>query len=137
MVGTRGSEDEVAIAQRRIRELEQQLAARDRELAELEVKRRCIAGTLIKVQRRNTKLEAAQAQRRAEMLSANPKFILRNYQAHETICALEDEDDPSKLHRLLRVLERPFDEQPEAEAEGFAEPAPLQVAQERGVTILS
>jgi len=66
--------------------------------------------------------EAAQAQRRAEMLSANPKFILRNYQAHEVICALEDEDDPSKLHRLLRVLERPFDEQPEAEAEGFAEP---------------
>ena len=62
-MNTRGSEDQLGAAHRRIRELEAALAKRDREIADLEVKRKCIAGTLIKVQRRNTKLQAAQEQR--------------------------------------------------------------------------
>lgn len=80
---------------------------------------------------------ALSAARRAAMLRSNPKYILRNYHAHDAIEELEKSGDASKLHRLLDVLQRPFDEMPEAAAEGYAEPAPLEVARERGVTILS
>ena len=42
---------------------------------------------------------------------ANPKYVLRNYQAQLAIDALE-KGDASVLERLMRVLARPYDEQP-------------------------
>lgn len=51
---------------------------------------------------------------REEMLRANPKYVLRNYLAQGAIEAAEA-GDPAPLHRLMRVLRRPFDEQPEEE----------------------
>jgi uncharacterized protein YdiU (UPF0061 family) len=50
--------------------------------------------------------------RRARMNRANPKYVLRNYQAQLAIDALE-RGDPSVMERLMTVLERPYDEQPE------------------------
>ncbi|MBV8030084.1 MAG: YdiU family protein [Betaproteobacteria bacterium] len=52
--------------------------------------------------------------RRERMNAANPKYVFRNYLAQTAIDALA-QDDASVLERLMRVLERPFDEQPEHE----------------------
>ncbi len=49
--------------------------------------------------------------RAARMSGANPKYVFRNYLAQQAIDALE-QGDASVLERLLRVLARPYDEQP-------------------------
>jgi uncharacterized protein YdiU (UPF0061 family) len=61
------------------------------------------------------KQEAVGPQERiARMKQANPKYVFRNYLAVQAIEALE-QGDASVLERLMRVLERPYDEQPEHE----------------------
>ncbi|MDP2826076.1 MAG: protein adenylyltransferase SelO family protein [Sulfuritalea sp.] len=54
----------------------------------------------------------APAARRARMNRCNPKYVARNYLAQLAIDALE-QGDASVIERLLAVLERPYDEQPE------------------------
>jgi serine/tyrosine/threonine adenylyltransferase len=61
-------------------------------------------------------------ERRAQMRRTNPKFILRSYLAQQAIDKAARERDFSEIARLLDLLRRPFDEQPEAEA--YALPAP-------------
>jgi uncharacterized protein YdiU (UPF0061 family) len=46
------------------------------------------------------------------MNAANPKYVFRNYLAQQAIEALAG-GDASVMERLMKVLERPFDEQPE------------------------
>jgi uncharacterized protein YdiU (UPF0061 family) len=48
------------------------------------------------------------------MDASNPKFVLRNWLAQEAIDAAQG-GDLSKVDRLLEVMQRPFDEQPEHE----------------------
>ncbi|HET8882333.1 MAG TPA: YdiU family protein [Solimonas sp.] len=64
----------------------------------------------------------ADAERRAAMNAVNPKFVLRNHLAQR---AIEDAERGSggEIERLLTVLRRPCDEQPEHEAYA-AEPPP-------------
>ena len=50
----------------------------------------------------------------AQMLAANPKYVLRNYLAQQAIEAAEA-GDLSVLERLMAVLKTPFAEQPEHE----------------------
>lgn len=52
--------------------------------------------------------------RKERMNRVNPKYVARNYLAQLAIDALAD-GDGSVLKRLLAVLERPYDEQPEHE----------------------
>jgi uncharacterized protein YdiU (UPF0061 family) len=68
-------------------------------------------------------LEAgADAERKPRMDAVNPKFVLRNYLAEVAIRKAADERDYSEIERLMRLLARPYDEQPAMQA--YAEPAP-------------
>jgi len=59
------------------------------------------------------------ADRAARMARANPKFVLRNHLAEQAIRQAEA-GDFSEVQRLLKVLQCPFDEQPEHDADaGF------------------
>ncbi|HYP67464.1 MAG TPA: YdiU family protein [Thiobacillaceae bacterium] len=54
-----------------------------------------------------------QAERQASMRAVNPKYVLRNYLAEMAIRKAADEKDYSEVDRLLTLLRKPFDEQPE------------------------
>ena len=54
------------------------------------------------------------------ILSTNPKYIARNHRVEEAIDAATDNNDFAPFERLLSVVSRPFDEQPENEA--YADP---------------
>jgi uncharacterized protein YdiU (UPF0061 family) len=53
--------------------------------------------------------------RKAAMDSVNPKYILRNYLAQVAIQRAAESRDYSEIDRLLALLRKPFDEQPEME----------------------
>jgi len=55
------------------------------------------------------------AARQAAMLAVNPKFVLRNHLA-ETAIRQAQGGDFSEIDRLMKVLQRPFDEHPDAPA---------------------
>ncbi|UBM09621.1 protein adenylyltransferase SelO [Cupriavidus metallidurans] len=55
------------------------------------------------------------AARTTAMLATNPKYVLRNHMAETAIRAARDKDF-SEVDRLMAVLSKPFDEQPEAES---------------------
>ena len=54
------------------------------------------------------------AERAARMRQVNPKYILRNHLA-ETAITRAESGDFSEVQRLLKLLSRPYDEQPEHE----------------------
>ncbi|WP_111637001.1 protein adenylyltransferase SelO family protein [Marinomonas shanghaiensis] len=60
------------------------------------------------------KNELTWSQVSASMLTVNPKFILRNYLAHDAILAAE-RGDYLPFRRLLNVLTHPFDEHSESD----------------------
>ena len=55
------------------------------------------------------------------MRRANPKFVLRNHLA-QTAIERAEAGDFGETMRLLKVLSRPFDEQPEHEADAAFPP---------------
>lgn len=55
------------------------------------------------------------AARTTAMLATNPKYVLRNHMAETAIRAARDKDF-SEVDRLMAVLSKPLDEQPEAES---------------------
>ena len=63
--------------------------------------------------------DASRAQR---MNRVNPKYVLRNHLAQQAIDRAAAGDD-GEVRRLLAVLQRPFDEQPEHEADAGHPPA--------------
>ena len=73
-------------------------------------------------------------ERTSRMASENPKYIFRNYLAQQAIDALEA-GDSAPLERLMRVLARPYDEQPENEE--FAARRPEWARSKPGCSALS
>jgi serine/tyrosine/threonine adenylyltransferase len=62
---------------------------------------------------------SSDVERSARMHRANPKFVLRNHLAQSAIERAQ-QSDFSETQRLLKVLERPYDEQPDHDADaGF------------------
>lgn len=62
------------------------------------------------------------SERKARMDAVNPKYILRNYLAQNAIDQAEKNRDYSEIDRLLKLLGKPFDEQPEMESYAAAPP---------------
>jgi serine/tyrosine/threonine adenylyltransferase len=68
---------------------------------------------------RLTQEPASDEERRCRMRRVNPKYVLRNHLAERAIAAARGDDgvaDFSEIARLLRCLQRPFDDQPEFDA---------------------
>ncbi|KAK4536504.1 hypothetical protein CDCA_CDCA08G2529 [Cyanidium caldarium] len=73
--------------------------------------------------------------RGSRMRAVSPKYILRNYMAQQAIDRAEQHRDYSEIDRLLQLLRRPYDEQPEWERE-YDKPPPAW-AQRLGVCMNS
>ncbi|WP_176737109.1 protein adenylyltransferase SelO [Oligoflexus tunisiensis] len=73
-------------------------------------------------------------ERRRRMNQVNPKFILRNYLSQQAIDAAE-QGDHSLIERLMQVMQRPYDEQPEHET--FAARRPEWAENRAGCSALS
>ena len=55
------------------------------------------------------------AERHNQMQQTNPKYVLRNYLIQTAIEKAEQDRDYSEIEKLMRVMQRPFDEWPEFE----------------------
>jgi uncharacterized protein YdiU (UPF0061 family) len=74
-------------------------------------RRAALAGWLRRYVARARQDAVPGSDRRERMNRINPKYVLRNYLAQQSIDALEL-GDASVMERLMTVLQRPYDEQP-------------------------
>jgi uncharacterized protein YdiU (UPF0061 family) len=62
-------------------------------------------------------------ERKRRMCEVNPRYVLRNWIAQSAIEKAE-KDDFSEVQFLIKVLQRPFTMNEEAEKRGYADPPP-------------
>ena len=87
----------------------------DSALRDMFIDREAFDAWALQYRQRLSAEHSIDAERKADMDRANPKYILRNYLAQVAIDKA-DKKDFSEISKLLATLERPFDEQPENEA---------------------
>jgi uncharacterized protein YdiU (UPF0061 family) len=91
----------------------------DAAVRDLFVDRRAFDAWAAVYRRRLAAEGSVDAERATRMNRINPKYVLRNHLAETAIRRARGDEGPrdfSEIERLLAVLERPFDEQPEHEA---------------------
>jgi len=99
---------------RRLGELQLDNPAADEPLRDLFLNRPAFDAWAHRYRERLRKENSLDSARKTEMHAVNPKFVLRNYLAHIAIEKAQNKDF-SEVARLLDILERPFEEQPENE----------------------
>jgi serine/tyrosine/threonine adenylyltransferase len=99
---------------RRLGDLQLENPAADEPLRDLFIDRPAFDAWAIQYRARLRREASADASRRAAMHAVNPKYVLRNYLAQMAIEKAQNKDF-SEVGKLLAVLEKPFDEQPENE----------------------
>lgn len=85
------------------------------DLRDMFIQREVFDSWAVKYNRRLKHEPTTDTQRATAMNKLNPKYILRNYIAEAAIRKAEDEKDYSEIDRILEMLRKPFDEQPENE----------------------
>jgi uncharacterized protein YdiU (UPF0061 family) len=89
-------------------------ATADAPLRDLFIDRAAFDTWAVQYRSRLKRENSQDAPRRLAMHRVNPKYVLRNYLAQVAIDKAQEKDF-SEVQRLLQVLERPYDEQPENE----------------------
>ncbi len=100
---------------RRLGALRVDSAQGDEPLRDLFIDRPAFDGWAEKYRTRLRQEGSVDAERQLAMNRVNPKYVLRNYLAQVAIDKAQQKDF-TEVNRLLAVLERPFDEQPEHES---------------------
>nr|WP_229446449.1 YdiU family protein [Massilia oculi] len=100
---------------RRLGELRVDEPALDEPLRDLFIDRAACDAWTGEYRARLRQEASSDAARREAMHGVNPKYILRNYLAQIAIEQAQN-GDVGGVHKLLAVLERPFDEQPDNES---------------------
>jgi uncharacterized protein YdiU (UPF0061 family) len=100
---------------RRLGDLQVDAPERDAPLRDQFLDREAFDAWALKYRARLRQENSVDATRREAMNRTNPKYVLRNYLAQVAIEQAQN-GDYSGVHKLLAVLERPFDEQPENES---------------------
>ncbi len=99
---------------RRLGELQRDNPAADAPLRDLFIDRAAFDAWAAQYRLRLAQENSQDAQRRLAMHAVNPKYVLRNYLAQVAIEKAENRDF-SEVERLQKVLEKPYDDQPEYE----------------------
>jgi uncharacterized protein YdiU (UPF0061 family) len=99
---------------RRLANLKRDDSVADEPLRDLFIDRSAFDAWLVKYRARLAAEHSVDAARKIAMNQVNPKFVLRNHLAQIAIEKAQQKDF-SEVARLLRILQRPFDEQPEHE----------------------
>jgi uncharacterized protein YdiU (UPF0061 family) len=107
------------IAMRRLGEFSSAEGADRSHVRDLFIDRQAFEAWAARYAQRLRAEQSVDAERRERMNATNPKFVLRNHLAEQAIRRAND-GDFSEVSRLANVLRRPYDEQPEHEADaGF------------------
>lgn len=99
---------------RRLGDLRREDVTGDEPLRDLFIDRAAFDNWAVQYRARLLRENSNDMQRRLAMHRVNPKYVLRNYLAQLAIEKAQIKDF-SEVAKLLAVLERPFDEQPENE----------------------
>jgi uncharacterized protein YdiU (UPF0061 family) len=97
---------------RRLCDLRQDDKQSDEPVRDLFIDRAAFDAWAVQYRTRLTQENSHDEARRAAMRAANPKYVLRNYLAQVAIEKAQKKDF-SEVRKLLAILERPFDDQPE------------------------
>jgi uncharacterized protein YdiU (UPF0061 family) len=99
---------------RRLGDLKIDHVASDEPLRDLFIDRAGFDSWAVQYRARLRQEQSRDEERQIAMHAVNPKYVLRNYLAQIAIEKAQNKDF-SEVTRLLHVLEKPFDEQPENE----------------------
>jgi uncharacterized protein YdiU (UPF0061 family) len=109
-----GSHADFTLFFRRLGNLAIDDVSRDEPLRDLFIDRPAFDAWALQYRARLRQENSTDAERREAMNRVNPKYVLRNYLAQVAIEKAQNKDF-SEIGKLLSILEKPFDEQPEHE----------------------